>query len=166
MARWITASPSCHRIPDPAAGLGVFFRAILDLNPRYRGCLTGYDMDPQMVKQARELWKMIPEPHVRFVNDDDMWADREECFIPPCQRFRKYSCRSRLRKAFENRPGITLSGRTNRHAFFRATHAGGFGWLVGQKGISPTGKSPEETVINLKKRVSWLVRNTMKPVSC
>jgi len=122
MATWITRNPHCYTILDPAVGLGIFLRAILqETTQKYQ--LMGYDIDPPMLKRAKALFKDYNDSQLKLIHRDYLlndWEDRYDGIIcnPPYQRFQNYPQRSEILAEFQNRLGITLSGLTNLHTLF------------------------------------------------
>jgi len=122
MAKWIISNPKCNTILDPAVGLGVFFRAILKEANATSYQLIGYDIDLQILKKAKILFKGY-EDNIIFFNHDYMlndWDNRYEGIIcnPPYQRFQNYKNRKEILVDFQNRLGLALSGLTNLHTLF------------------------------------------------
>jgi adenine-specific DNA-methyltransferase len=124
MAKWIVSKQNCKLILDPATGLGIFLRAILnqtDSNNEYQ--LIGYDIDSRVLEKAQALFQNYGNYNVRFINRDYMfndWDTKYDGIIcnPPYQRFQKYKNRNKILAEFHNRLGLTLSGLTNLHTLF------------------------------------------------
>lgn len=122
MAKWITSNPHCNTILDPAVGLGIFLRAVLqDTNQQYE--LIGYDIDPQILKRAKALFKDYDDNQLKLSHRDYLcndWNDKYDGIIcnPPYQRFQNYLQRPEMLAEFQTRLGITLSGLTNLHTLF------------------------------------------------
>jgi len=122
MAKWITSNPKCKTILDPAVGLGVFFRAILKEADVTSYQLIGYDVDPQVLQKAKNLFQGY-EDSIRLIKLDymfDDWNNRYDGIIcnPPYQRFQNYKNRNEILAEFQSRLGLALSGLTNLHTLF------------------------------------------------
>ena len=61
MAQWIVGNSSCKTILDPAVGLGVFFRVILE-HQKKQYELTGYDTDAVILNKVKPLLTGIESP--------------------------------------------------------------------------------------------------------
>ena len=124
MAKWIVNNQKCKLILDPATGLGIFLRAIVneaDINNEYQ--LIGYDIDPRVLGKAKALFQKYENYNVRFINRDYMfndWDNKYDGIIcnPPYQRFQNYKNRNEILAEFQSRLGLTLSGLTNLHTLF------------------------------------------------
>lgn len=123
MAKWIINNPNCKTVLDPAAGLGIFFRAILKESGGGGQRLIGYDIDPQVLREAKSLFQSHGEHSVSLINRDYMfndWDNRYDGIIcnPPYQRFQNYKNRNEILAEFQGRLGVSLSGLTSLHTLF------------------------------------------------
>ncbi len=123
MARWVAGGPQGQAILDPAAGLGVFFRAILKVSPSPAPRLVGYEIDPSALSEARRLFQAYPEERVRLEETDYLLAGWEARYggvilNPPYRRFQHYRNRKELLQEFREHLGVRLSGLTNLASLF------------------------------------------------
>ncbi len=123
MARWVINNPHCKTVLDPAVGLGIFFRAILKESDNRSQTLIGYDVDPQVLSEAKLLFQSHGECRVSLINRDYMfndWDSRYDGIIcnPPYHRFQNYKNRNEILAEFQGRLGVSLSGLTSLHTLF------------------------------------------------
>ncbi|HEX6290735.1 MAG TPA: N-6 DNA methylase, partial [Herpetosiphonaceae bacterium] len=123
MAQWVVSNPSCRRILDPAVGLGMLLRAILDRPDADRFDLLGYDIDPVVLERARLLFSSSDYTNIELLHKDYMfndWNSRYDGIIcnPPYLKFQQYKNRTASLQEFESRLGMTLSGLTNIYTMF------------------------------------------------
>jgi adenine-specific DNA-methyltransferase len=90
MAKWVIGNSKCKKVLDPAVGLGIFFRAILQETHVNIFEFIGYDVDPRVLKQAKELFKDHEHSQIKLINRDYMfndWNNRYDGIIcnPPYQ---------------------------------------------------------------------------------
>ena len=84
MVEWITSNPFCQKILDPAVGLGIFLRAVLDSPNSDKYELLGYDIDSIVLCTARSLFSKFDYTNVELLNKDYMfndWNNRKESFF-------------------------------------------------------------------------------------
>ena len=117
MARWVTANPQCRIILDPAVGLGVFFRAIDKVKPRQNYQFVGYDVDPQVLRQAALLLNAELKNEDYLFNGWDAKYDGIIC-NPPYFKFQDYQNRRAGLLELQERLGFNLSGFTNIYTMF------------------------------------------------
>ncbi|NJL77118.1 MAG: N-6 DNA methylase [Saprospiraceae bacterium] len=119
MANWITSNPNCQTILDPALGLGVFVRAILeDADKRYY--IKGYETDSLILDKAKSI---IDNQEIQLLNKDYMfndWGNKYDGIIanPPYLKFHDYSDKNEILKEFHSRLGLVLTGFTNLYTLF------------------------------------------------
>lgn len=121
MARWVTDNPFCKTILDPAVGLAVFFRAILQNNkPSYH--FVGYDLDPTLLEQSRHLLQSFPISLVLHPEDylSSSWSQCYDAILcnPPYLKFHHYLKRLQLLKLVQEQLQLQLSGLTNLYSLF------------------------------------------------
>ncbi len=120
MAQWVAGNPRCQTILDPAVGLGVFLRALLQDSDGRAYQLTGYDIDTKVLAKAQQLLR----PHSATLRKRDYfhtgWNRRYDGILcnPPYQHFRGYPNRQQLFNDFQKRLGFSLIGLTNLHTLF------------------------------------------------
>ncbi|WP_013324742.1 HsdM family class I SAM-dependent methyltransferase [Gloeothece verrucosa] len=118
MAKWILGNPDCQTILDPAFGLGVFARAILDqTNTPIK--ISGFELDRWIFTEAKQL---IEKDNISLYNQDYLFTDWDKKYDgiignPPYLKFHSYDNKNSL-KEIENKLGITLSGLTNLYTLF------------------------------------------------
>lgn len=117
MARWITANPQCRTILDPAAGLGVFFRAVEKIKPHHNFQFVGYDVDAGVLQQAARLCQ------AQLKNEDFLfngWQAKYDGIIcnPPYFKFQDYGNRHAGLRELQDQLGLNLSGFTNIYTMF------------------------------------------------
>jgi adenine-specific DNA-methyltransferase len=120
MADWITNNPKCKTILDPALGLGIFVRAILEDSNGKPYCIKGYETDNVILEKARLL---IDDDETILLNKDYMfndWGNKYDGIIanPPYLKFHDYSHKDEILKEFHSRLGLTLTGFTNIYTLF------------------------------------------------
>lgn len=119
MANWITSNPNCQTILDPALGLGVFIRAILeDAVKKYY--IKGYETDTLILDKAKSI---IENQDIQLLNKDYMfndWGNKYDGIIanPPYLKFHDYSDKNEILKEFQSRLGLVLTGFTNLYTLF------------------------------------------------
>lgn len=123
MVEWITSNPFCQKILDPAVGLGIFLRAVLDSPNSDKYELLGYDIDSIVLCTARSLFSKFDYTNVELLNKDYMfndWNNRYDGIVcnPPYLKFHQYKSRGASLQEFQTRLGMTLSGLTNIYTMF------------------------------------------------
>jgi adenine-specific DNA-methyltransferase len=119
MANWIIANPNCKTILDPAFGLGILGRVLLEKDER-KYHIKGYELDTCMFEKAQSLWE---ETDVELLNKDYMFNDWENQYDgiianPPYLKFHDYTAKDEILKIFQTRLGFVLTGFTNLYALF------------------------------------------------
>jgi adenine-specific DNA-methyltransferase len=144
MAEWIAGNPTCRTILDPAVGLGILLRALLNRPTANRFELVGYDIDLLVLQQAQALFAHCDQPQVQLLNKDyifDDWHTRYDGIIcnPPYLKFQQYKNRAASLEEFQQRLGMTLSGLTNIYTLFllksihQLTNGGRAAYIVPQE---------------------------------
>jgi adenine-specific DNA-methyltransferase len=120
MANWILANPDCKTILDPAMGLGIFFRAMLE-NTNKKLSFKGYDIDDKVVESAKNLFS--DEENIEIVHKDYMFNDWNNCYDgiicnPPYLKFHDFTTKDEILAEFQSRLGLKLNGFTNLYTLF------------------------------------------------
>jgi adenine-specific DNA-methyltransferase len=123
MAAWIAGNHACRTILDPAVGLGMLLRAMLEQPHSATYTLRGYDIDPVVCKQASALFAHVDHADIKLLNQDYLfnhWDDQYDGIIcnPPYIKFQHYTNRAAALQELQSRLGITLSGFTNIYTMF------------------------------------------------
>lgn len=122
MVDWVVNDRQQIKILDPAVGLGIFFRAILNRYPQLEMSCIGYDVDEQTIIRAQEIFSQIGDQRVKLLIQDYLYAAWEERYDgivcnPPYLRFHDYAQRDDLLEIFHQRE-MQLSGLTNIYSLF------------------------------------------------
>jgi len=118
MAKWITANKKLHTVLDPAFGLGVFARAIRQVN---KDCsIKGFDIDSTILQQAINIFG--DEKNISIQLKDYMFNDWENHYDgiicnPPYFKFHDYENKTTL-KEIAGKLGLKLNGFTNLYTLF------------------------------------------------
>lgn len=117
MAKWVLGNPNCKNVLDPAFGLGVFSRALLETKPSVS--IKGFDIDEKVLEKASELLK---GQNVSLHNQDYMyndWSNKYDGIIcnPPYLKFHDYDNRAALQEIKEHL-NFSLTGFTNLYTLF------------------------------------------------
>lgn len=118
MARWIAGNKNLKTVLDPAFGLGVFARAIRQVN---KDCtIKGFDIDENILQHAANIFEN--ERHISVLLKDYMfndWENRYDGIIcnPPYFKFHDYDNLATL-KEIEEKLGLKLNGFTNLYTLF------------------------------------------------
>lgn len=137
MAAWVTADPSCTRLCDPAAGLGVFFRVAHSLHPQRAFSFTGYETDSALIPQAVDLLNALPDCHAEMRCADflaEPWDEQFDGILcnPPYLHFRRYAARVERIAVFRQHLQVDLSNLANLYALFL---------LKGLRQLAPHGRA-------------------------
>ncbi len=119
MTKWATNNPDCKSLLDPALGLGIFIRAVLE-EGNQNIILKGYEVDKKILDKAKHFLK---ERQIDLLNKDYMfndWGNKYDAIVanPPYLKFHDYSDKDEILKEFHSRLGLVLSGFTNLYALF------------------------------------------------
>lgn len=120
MANWILANPDCKTILDPAMGLGIFFRAMLE-NTNKKLSFKGYDIDDKVITSAKNLF--CDEENLEILQKDYMFNDWNNCYDgiicnPPYLKFHDFTTKDEILAEFQSRLGLKLNGFTNLYTLF------------------------------------------------
>ncbi|MHB8113652.1 MAG: HsdM family class I SAM-dependent methyltransferase [Bellilinea sp.] len=123
MAQWVTGRQFPAAVLDPALGLGVFLRALLEGNPDQIPSLVGYEIDEQTTETARELFINNGYAQVELRQANFLSASWQEQFDgilcnPPYRKFRGLPDKDSLVEAVKQHTGIALSRAANLYIFF------------------------------------------------
>jgi adenine-specific DNA-methyltransferase len=121
MAKWVAGTPNLRKVLDPAAGLGVFFRAILEETQQLTA-LTAFDIDSRVLDEAEKLFENVSDA-LSFKSQDYLlsdWSEKYDGIIcnPPYFRFQNFSRRSEILMDFQLHLQMKLTGLTNLHSLF------------------------------------------------
>ncbi len=129
MARWVTALRPPAQVLDPALGLGVFLRALLEKPNEPLPHMVGYEIDPDLADQAWQLFLHNGfsglEIHASSYLSSN-WEPRYDAILcnPPYRKFRGLPGKNELVTQVQSNTGIKLSQAANLYAFFliKAVH--------------------------------------------
>jgi adenine-specific DNA-methyltransferase len=118
MGKWITGNKKLQTVLDPAFGLGVFARAIRQIN---KECLIkGFDIDQNIIRYATNIFHNEKNTSIHL--EDYMfndWETRYDGIVcnPPYFKFHDYENITTL-KEIEEKLGLKLNGFTNLYTLF------------------------------------------------
>ncbi len=118
MSEWLIGNERLQSVLEPAFGLGIFSRCLMEKN---KGLfIKGYDIDGNIFNEAQKAFSSCP--NVNILLQDYMyndWENRYDGIIcnPPYLKFHDYDNKSVL-KEMEKRLDCRLSGFTNLYALF------------------------------------------------
>jgi adenine-specific DNA-methyltransferase len=123
MAEWISQSPNLNHVLDPAVGLGVFFRALIEVNPNFSGKLCGYDIDNLTLDKLTILFDRHTKINTQFLNQNFLYAENNTLYDgilcnPPYIRYKSIPERDKLIKKFEQESTVSISRLSNIYSFF------------------------------------------------
>ena len=118
MVDWVLKNHSLTKILEPAFGLGVFSRILLEKKPNLE--IKGFDVDPIIFEEANNLF--CKHPNVNLVLEDYLfndWNNKYDGILcnPPYFKFHDYENKKALRE-IKNRLKINLNGFTNIYTLF------------------------------------------------
>lgn len=118
MAKWVVGNKNLKTVLDPAFGLGVFARAVREINTDCS--IKGFDIDENILQQAKYIFEN--DHQVSIILDDYMvndWDYKYDGIIcnPPYFKFHDYDNKTLLAE-MEEKLGIKLSGFTNLYSLF------------------------------------------------
>src|SRR5574340_1199767 len=129
MAAWVTALRPPSHVLDPALGLGVFLRAVLQNSTQPHPRLTGYEIDADLADQAQRLFSQNGFSEVEIHPSSYLsasWAPRYDAILcnPPYRRFRGLPGKDDLVLQVKTNTGLEISRAANLYAFFliKAVH--------------------------------------------
>lgn len=123
MAQWVSAKKSPTSVLDPALGLGIFLRCLLEDEKNAGSKMTGFEVDPETAEEARQLFGSSGYAQVEIENANYLEADWESKFDailcnPPYRRFRGLPGKDQLVATVKQQTGITISRAANLYIFF------------------------------------------------
>lgn len=118
MADWLLGNKKSETILEPAFGLGVFSRALLNRNPNLT--IKGFDIDEIILTEAKNHFNAFP--NVSLALKDYMFNDWENKYDgiicnPPYLKFHDYDNIQTLQE-IENRLKFKFNGFTNLYTLF------------------------------------------------
>ena len=123
MAQWVAGGQFPAAVLDPALGLGIFLRALLEGDPDEIPRLVGYEIDEQTAETARELFTNNGYAQIELRQTNFLSASWHEQFDgilcnPPYRKFRGLPDKDSLLAAVKQHTGIALSRAANLYIFF------------------------------------------------
>ena len=123
MAQWVSAQKPPTTVLDPALGLGVFLRCLLEDENNFGIKLTGYEVDPETAQAAQQLFESNDYAQIDVRNTDFLRADWDEKFDailcnPPYRKFRGLPDKEFLAAMVLQHTGISISRAANLYIFF------------------------------------------------
>jgi len=124
MSEWTITNENCKTILDPAVGLGVFFRAIILKKTGRKYKFIGYDIDENILDDAKAMFNMIPNVEIDFEKKDFLfndWGNKYDGIIcnPPYLKFHDYKKnRKEILSIFGKKLKMKLTGFTNIYTLF------------------------------------------------
>ena len=118
MADWLLGNQDLKSVLEPAFGLGVFSRALL--NKKSDLSINGFEVDDLIISQTKEIFKDISQVNVHLqdymFND---WNNKYDGIIcnPPYFKFHDYDNKTILNE-IEKRLKIKLNGFSNLYTLF------------------------------------------------
>lgn len=123
MARWAVKHRWPATVLDPALGLGIFLRAILEYPIDPLPKMTGYEIDPDIASQAQRLFfengcRELEIHTSSFLSSS--WDSRFDAVLcnPPYRRFRGLPGKDELVKLVKSNTGVEISRAANLYVFF------------------------------------------------
>jgi adenine-specific DNA-methyltransferase len=118
MSKWILQNSSAHSILEPAFGLGIFSRVLLEEKTDLH--IIGYDIDSTIFQSAQSLF--ASQQNVSIVMQDYLQSDWESKYDgiicnPPYLKFHDYD-NIAATALIKDKLGYSLSGFTNLYAIF------------------------------------------------
>lgn len=118
MADWLLGNQELKTVLEPAFGLGVFTRALIDKKSDLS--IKGFDIDETILSEAKEIFS--DTPNFDLLLEDYMfndWNNKYDGIIcnPPYFKFHDYDNKTILNE-IENRLKIKLNGFTNLYSLF------------------------------------------------
>ena len=118
MADWLVGNKGIKTVLEPAFGLGVFSRALL--NKTTELTIKGFDVDEKIFTKAKEVFFDTPNVDIHlkdYIFND--WHEKYDGIIcnPPYFKFHDYDNKTILNE-FESRLKIKLNGFTNLYTLF------------------------------------------------
>lgn len=123
MAGWVSAHHSPASVLDPALGLGIFLRALLEYQPDPVPRMTGYEIDPSIAGQARTLFADNGIDYLQIKLSSFLtstWESKYDAVLcnPPYRKFRGLPGKDELVEQVKINTGIKISKTANLYTFF------------------------------------------------
>ncbi len=123
MASWVRLAPRLRRVMDPAVGLGIFFRALLDVCPDYSGTFHGFDVDARALDQLRRLLAEKLAGRMSLTSGDFLEVEDGRKYDgilcnPPYLRYKAIHDREKLIRKLATVSDVNLDRLSNLYAFF------------------------------------------------
>jgi adenine-specific DNA-methyltransferase len=122
MAQWILQPGESKKILDPATGMGIFIKSILEISENAK--IDAFDIDEHILTICGDSIKMLAgRDNVTLCCKDYMasnWGGKYDGVIcnPPYMRFQDYDNKDIIIEAVKNSLKIHLSGLTNLYTLF------------------------------------------------
>jgi len=123
MADWVNQNRSINLVLDPAAGLGIFFRAVMEGHPNFSGTFFGYEIDFAALEKLKGLFVYLPSVKNCFISEnylsieDDRKYDAILC-NPPYIQYKRIPNRKDLIKRVEGESGLHINPQSNVYSYF------------------------------------------------
>lgn len=123
MTGWVSALRFPASVLDPALGLGIFLRALLESQPDPTPQMTGYEIDPSIAGQAQKLFAENGFDHIKintssFLTSD--WEPKYDAVLcnPPYRKFRGLPDKDEMVLQVKVNTGVKISRAANLYTFF------------------------------------------------
>lgn len=118
MAKWILGNKSIKTVLEPAFGLGIFSRTLLNFNKDIE--ITGFEIDKKIFRVAKNYFDTFSAVNIRledYIFND--WANKYDGIIcnPPYFKFHDYDNKNLL-KEIETKLSFKFTGFTNLYTLF------------------------------------------------
>lgn len=118
MVKWLLGNPNLTNVLEPAFGLGIFSRILLNQNSKIS--IKGFEIDQNIYQNAKEYFSLYK--NVNLILDDYMyndWDNKYDGIIcnPPYFKFHDYDNKSIL-KEVEEKISYKFNGFTNLYTLF------------------------------------------------
>ena len=118
MAKWLLGNAKLKEVLEPAFGLGIFSRALL--NYRDDISINGFEIDPNIFEKSKTLF--LEHHNINLQLKDYMYNDWENKYDgvicnPPYFKFHNYDNKNIL-KEIKERISLKLNGLTNLYSLF------------------------------------------------
>jgi adenine-specific DNA-methyltransferase len=118
MTDWILGNLNTEKILEPAFGLGIFSRLLLEKKDELK--IDGFELDPKLFKEAQKYFST--RTGVKILNKDYInhkWQEKYDGIIcnPPYFKFHDFD-NKKIKKKVEKNVDFNFNGLTNLYAFF------------------------------------------------
>jgi adenine-specific DNA-methyltransferase len=116
MSDWLLGNKNLNTVLEPAFGLGVFSRALLNKKPKIS--IKGFEVDEKIYSEAKSIFHEMADIHLEDYMFND-WNNKYDGIIcnPPYFKFHDYDNKTILRE-IEAQLKIKLNGFTNLYTLF------------------------------------------------